>query len=224
VNEASLAAAMAAEMVLKHKLTEDEIAGQAEDSIGEWDANGDFSENWLFALLTAVAATYDCKVIRITEVVRQDNGSEVPRKIKPGKIIGRKTDAEAIDYLTSYYAGEVRRFARQRGYEMLSESEEKGFYLGAVFELQARLREKKEKHVASSEKALVITRKTEEAAREYLSITHPDRQMPTIGRGDNFASFNDGREAAEKIPMAGNREETGKERKRIGKEGTKGKR
>jgi hypothetical protein len=204
VHEAALAAGLAHRMMLRHKLSQADVEGEAPTSVGEFEAPGDFSANWRMALLTTIAQTFYARTIRICMWnMDERRGRRGQRREKwIGRVIGRKEDVDIILYLFGYFENAIRDLARkyENDWDDLGESEELGrdrseseenedsFFRGAVLALQHRLIDQKRRFDRTSEKALVLARTSDADVKRFIDEKYRDRETET----ESYTSMNNG--------------------------------
>jgi len=206
VHEAASAATIAHQMMLKHKLSQADVEGNASTIIGEWDVPGEFTPLWRFALLTAIAKSYYATTIRVSTVIAtQVSGTRhsVRKETWQGKIISKKEDGEAIVYLFTYFENEIVDLCAKKMFDVLSEDDEDSFQRGAVYALQRRLLEQKNKFDQSSEKALVLAKRSDKDVKDYLNKKHRERESCDPGATKEMSSFYAGYSAGMSIALPG---------------------
>lgn len=206
-NEAASAAAHAHKLMLRHRLSQADVNGSSPSSIGEFDAPGDFSAAWRLALLTAVAKSYYSRTIRcqIVEPERHNGSRSVTPKSKwEGKIIGKREDADAILYIFGYFEAEIARLCTEHHYDVLAASEEDSFRRGAVYALQKKLLDQKKQFDNSSEKALVVAKRSDAEVKVFLDKKYQDREAGVnLGIASDSTGFYAGYNAGQSLNMPG---------------------
>jgi hypothetical protein len=190
VHEAAAAAARAHELMLSHKLSAENI-----ESAGIYveKLTGDkFMEIWRWGLLTACAWSYYTHTIRT-----EDEMTFGPKRIT-AHVIGRKDDVLAVIYLFTYFEAELERLADSDD-EISGKDARDNFLCGASLTIQKRLLHQRKTVEASSDKALVLGRRSNKdietyVKKEFGSNLHVPRMHTFVTN-----AFTRGQSAAEKV-------------------------
>jgi hypothetical protein len=224
-NEVAVAAALAAQLMQAHKLTEADIPTDATDGPDMVDlpAGADFLDSWKFVLVTCVARSFMCEAVGLRSAGR--------RKVR---VVGRREDVEVALEVYRHLAGEVDRLtAAYDGDDEWAREVDEGFsgIFGGVFDyyeedmgptdrvraniegrhfgdlrpggkrkkkeisperraayrdglvagIATKLREQKTTFEESSEKALVVARKSRDEIRGYISTKFAEPQKVERG-------------------------------------------
>jgi hypothetical protein len=210
VNEAMAAATHAHKLMLRWKLTQADLEGTAPSSIGEWSVEGDFTPAWRFALLTAVAKSYYCRVIRILDTPPRKRGELAPPARWEGRVIGKREDSEGISYIFTFFQAEISRLCSEAQYDLTDNhghgesNEEDSFKRGAVYALQRKLIEQKRSFDVSSEKALVLARRSDADVKRFMDTQYKQRERDVeLGAAKDYEAFHAGYKAGMKLNVPG---------------------
>lgn len=183
-NEVAVAAALAAQLMQAHKLTEADIPTDETDGSDMVDlpAGADFLDSWKFVLVTCVARSFMCEAVGLRAAGR--------RKVR---VVGRREDVEVTLEVYGHLVGEVERLTTayegdeiewgdmwnrmfgeiDRRTEIFPERRD-AYRDGLVAGIATKLREQKVKFEETSEKALVVSRKSREEIRGYITTKFAD--------------------------------------------------
>lgn len=201
-HEAQLAAAMAAELLAKHQLSEAEVrlAGVSEEApeqAGEVSLReAKVNDIWRSVLLQGVAGGFGC-------VAYISKGQGVVLRL-----IGRVTPLSAARYTYAYLEREIGRIAdaewlQNRGLTRVPVRTWKdSFRKGMAIRLAERLRTRRQEVVsAASENAIVLVREDEAELRRILEAkgTRQSRQRLFA----NPDAFEQGKAAGERVVLSG---------------------
>jgi hypothetical protein len=192
VHEAATAAALAQELLQKHKLTEADVAG-FESEIGDHELEGEgFLAAWRFGLITAIAESCFCRTLRILE----------SRKATI-RVVGLKQDFETVKFIFEFLAKEIERLCDEM---MPGEDRAKkdSFRRGAVVAIQHRLLAQTTKFSRSSEKAMILVRDNEQHVDAFINKNYSMRERDTdLGQAQDQDALHSGYLAGRSIPIPG---------------------
>lgn len=203
INEASLAAEKAQELIEKYKLDTFQLSESGEsneaieDSFGSKDWLDSSASPWRRSLAVHLARTNQCVVY----IANTHEG-------KCLSIVGRQSDAQVVRYMYSYLVKEIRRLARDFG-EGEGSSYKTAFKRGAVSSIGKRLQEAK-KNVADqmrpthSTALAVVDRRDQEVVswvQNNLFLGKARQRTVTVDQ----QGYSDGYYAGKSINIGGNR-------------------
>lgn len=196
IHEANSAVSAAHKLMLKHKLTEADVERGTPIDIKEISAPGDFSPDWRFALLSAIAFRNFCRTIRIFDPKPTMDG------VWDGKVIGTQMDADLVLEIFNYYEKMLHICCEEDGLDILGydDPETIEFLRGGVNALQEILEKQHKEFEGSDEKALAVIQRSDEGARKYIDERYKDREKMIAQGSVMSAAFFRGYYAAHTIP------------------------
>lgn len=199
INEASAAAAMAQELMFKHKLAMADIDApdEPEDVLGstDFDAPGHL---WKKSLVHGVARAFYCRSCTL--------GSS--GKNKTVRIVGKLSDTQSATYMARYLINEIERLAKQecpgQGRRFAN-----SFKVGAVVSILDRLqtqRKEQDKVVEKyNESAALVLKNDAMAVNKYYKELFPKTVKGNAPRATDGGAFEAGQEAGNSVSLGGGR-------------------
>lgn len=193
VNEAATAAEQAQKLMQEHKLSMADVASEDGPGITEIPVGSEgFMAMWKFWLVTAVARSFFCEVI----------GLRIGRRRKI-RIIGKADDAQVALGVFNYVVGEIERLA---GEDVKLPSVKRLIGLGSVdlrrykdvfrqggaAGVGAKLERQAAAFAASSERALVVSNRSQEELHSYLIAKYGESKTvdhKPVGGGAEAEAF-----------------------------------
>lgn len=206
VHEAAQAMRRAKSLITEHRIAEHEISGATPMDVGEWQVPGQFNDGSRLSLLTCACQMYDCRAIRIMEVVSVDGA---PVKTWEGKIVGRRQDADIVLYVFAYYEREVEDVVRSNGYHLQSKNREESFRRGVVYGIHRRITNeqkvrKKASTLPENSKVMVTTQQSHiDKTKVFLDTKYDQRERSSANHHETTdrSAFYDGYEAARRVSL-----------------------
>lgn len=234
-HEAATAAARAQALMMEHKLEVSDLKDVPVEEVEQavFLEEGKNLVNWRANLMWGLARNNFCEMIT----------SKAPRNgewVRCYKIIGRKSDSDAVQYLFCYFVSEINRLAAEAAVketEYMAKEEKRlwtpgkswfmSFRLGAAQEIADRLDAKRaetentfkasaEKGLAKASTALVVLNKSKEEIETYKKKHFPKLRTHAAARVSRMDAYESGREAGRGVQLPGDSKSLGAEPKRIG--------
>ena len=219
-NEVAVAAAEAARLMQLHKLTESDIPTDASEGPDMVDlpAGADFLDSWRFVLVTCVARSFMCEAVGLRAVGRRKVRVVGRREDVEVALEVYRHLASEIDRLTAEYQGDDHDFNsgwgelwdnifgatfghvdRHAAYEYMSgdhrppvDPVRREIYRdGLVAGIVTKLREQKTVFETSSEKGMVVARKSKEEIRGYIATKFADPNQKVVNAVPQAASMDE---------------------------------
>lgn len=215
-HEAANAAALAAELMLQHKIDQADLAveDEAQEEVAAWRVGSDKTNvGWKGVMLVGLFYAFGCW------------GSKSAQR--GWRVIGRKSDVDTVRYLFDYLVNEVNRLAdegwERHQYETYDSIRrwKNAFRVGAAGVIQRRLKEQHQQTMKAAEEAgktsaLVYIGKQEEQVA--LACRQRGIKFQKTGRdvsGSSHDGYARGREAGKDVVLGGGRGQLAAGRKQL---------
>lgn len=218
-HEAAQAAAMAAELKLKHQIEEADISEEEFDEIDEPVEDHVIDEmgrtlHWKFEISNGLCKAFGCKAY-YQNISYPRYGSRQKRESK-FRVVGQRSNIDAIKYMYKYLTSEVERLTHKAYHEEVSECQKsyvsppsartwkRAFRLGAATVISHRLAEQRKKtfekaKLEGKSNALVALDKQASAVKEYVKSLR--LQRGSVPYYTSRSGFSAGAEAGRSIPL-----------------------
>jgi len=234
-NEAAQAAAMAAELMLKHEIEEAQVvgAGEAPDVIEEVEqesvAVSKQIVHWKGLILAGLAESMGCRMY-------YGNTYKTGKRQRTYMVAGQESKRQTIKYMYAYLVEEVERLANFAYREEILENKKSkvpkddwpsarawknAFRLGAASTINNRLCEQrrkthKEADKAGQSQALVVVEKAAEAVEVFMKREVPNLKKGSAASFSSGSGYGAGRAAGKNVGLGGAGKTLGAGAKQIG--------